>query len=157
VAEVNSKAPSILQAGWTQGNSRPSVLSATQRLSSRPQDDVDSDISRFKLHYPLRVESGAAAKCGFQLSERTKSPGAEVTASVHFCPASRIWPCIGFSRGRAKAACYPHQRMVPAPPLDNTTRSTGKAWFTSAAYATLFPFSFPLPALPNFRQLLGLG
>ena len=101
----------------------------SQRLSSRSQDDVDSDISRFKLHYPFEAEKWSSRRCGFQLSERTKVRRGGC-ASIHFCPASRIWPYIGISWRRAKAVYYSDQGMVPVPPLDNTTRSTGKAWFT---------------------------
>ena len=129
MAEANSKAPSIHQTGWTQENGLPSVPSAASALSSRSEDDVDSDISRFKLLLPLRPKSGAAADVASSFpSERKVRRG-----GLRERP---FLPCIenlalhrNFLGGELRQLCHPDQDMVPAPLDYGTTHSTGKAWF----------------------------
>jgi hypothetical protein len=119
---------SINTSDWLEaGNSLPSVPSATSAISSRSQDDVHSDISRFKLLLPLRPKV-EQPQCGFQLSEQTKSPAWSCERPFLPCIENLALHRI-FLGGELRQRAHSDQTMVPAPRWIMTTRSTGKAWF----------------------------
>jgi hypothetical protein len=114
---------------------------ATSALSSRSQDDVDSDISRFKLLLPLRPESGAAADVASSFPERTKSPAWRLRERPFL-------PCIEnlalhriFLGGELRQRATQTKAWSLPPRWIMTTRSTGKAWFYLSRFvATIFLF-----------------